>query len=105
MQTKLVVNGTLTYSFGKNGLGLSDEILKLGGLINELSVNNRVYLVDANIDAADDVYDLMFKIEPKPANQWLTEDKKPNTTWYSSLWELASKSIQEIKEETEETND
>lgn len=59
-------NGTeLTIDFGKNMMGLSDELIKIGERINELSKTNRVLLRDAFIDETDDVYQFTFVLYPK----------------------------------------
>jgi len=55
----------LTIDFGKNGLGLNDEIVKIGKRIEELSINNTIYLRDAFIDELDDVYQLKFVLFKK----------------------------------------
>lgn len=62
--SKMSETQTITFSFGKNGWGLSDEFISIGNRIKELSQTNNVYLVDAKIDACDDVYDLIFEIHP-----------------------------------------
>lgn len=62
--SRMLETQTVTFSFGKNGWGLSDEFSSIGNRIEELSQNNNVYLVDAKIDAMDDVYDLVFEIHP-----------------------------------------
>lgn len=59
---------TITFSFGKNGWGLSDEFISIGNRIKELSKYNNVYLIDAKIDAMDDVYDLTFEVHPHEEN-------------------------------------
>lgn len=46
-------------------MGLSDELIKIGEKINELSKTNRVYIRDSFIDEADDVYMLKFVYFPK----------------------------------------
>lgn len=53
-------NGYLKISFGKNGWGLTDEFIKIGGIIFELSKKFNVYLEKCDIDSADDVYDFIF---------------------------------------------
>lgn len=59
-------NGTeLTINFGKNMMGLSDELITIGEKINELSKNNRVLLRDAFIDELDDIYQFKFVYFPK----------------------------------------
>lgn len=73
--SRIVMEGKINFSFGKNGLGLSDELIKIGNLINLLSKDNHVYLVDSFIDACDDVYDLKFEVIPHIENKWMFEDK------------------------------
>lgn len=64
-EVKQTDNGTeLTINFGKNMLGLSDELINIGHKINELSKTNRVYLRDAFIDECDDVYEFKFVYFP-----------------------------------------
>lgn len=60
-ELKQTDNGTeLTIDFGKNMMGLSDELIKIGEKINELSKTNRVLMRDAFIDECDDVYQFKF---------------------------------------------
>lgn len=47
---------SITYCFGKNGQGVTDELLILGGMIKDLSKRFRVYLSDPYFDTVDDVY-------------------------------------------------
>jgi len=58
-ETELIIN------FGKNMLGLSDELITIGEKINELSKTNRVYLRDTFVDELDDVYQFTFVLFPK----------------------------------------
>lgn len=79
-ERKIVFNGELFYSFGKNGQGLSNEFLEIGELINKLSKDNHIYLEESFIDACDDIYDLRFKVVPRKEmeyilNVWEKEDK------------------------------
>ena len=48
--SKIVMEGKINFSFGKNGLGLSDELIKIGEVINQLSKDNYIYMIDSNID-------------------------------------------------------
>ena len=65
-EVKQTDNGTeLTIDFGKNMMGLSDELIKIGEKINELSKTNRVLMRDAFIDECDDVYQFKFVYFPK----------------------------------------
>lgn len=51
-------NGILKISFGKNGWGLSDELIKIGKIVQEYSRQNNIYIEKCMIDALDDVYDI-----------------------------------------------
>ena len=53
--------------FGKNGMGLTDELFRIGKKIYGLSKKYNVYLSDSFIDTLDDVYDLMFDLYEKEA--------------------------------------
>lgn len=70
----IVLDGRFVYSFGKNGPGLSDELLKIGKFVKDLSKDNYIYLENATIDALDDVYDLTFRSFPKEEHRWLPAD-------------------------------
>lgn len=63
--SRMVETQQVTFSFGKNGWGLSDEFISIGNRIKELSQNYNVYLAEAKIDACDDVYDLTFTLYPQ----------------------------------------
>jgi hypothetical protein len=55
----------LTFDFGKNGKGISDELSIIGKRIEELSKDHCVYLHHKSfIDTADDVYELVFVLIP-----------------------------------------
>ena len=77
-ERKIVMEGTMTYSFGKNGQGLSDEFIQIGELINTLSKDNHIFIEDAFIDACDDVYDLKFNIIPHDENKWMVKENAFN---------------------------
>ena len=70
--SKITETQTITFSFGKNGWGLSDEFITIGSKIKELSKTYNVYLTVAQINSLDDVYDLTFKLYPH------TEDNPTN---------------------------
>ena len=70
---QFVVKGEMNFSFGKNGLGLSDEFLELGKLIALLSEDNHIYIKESFIDTCDDVYALKFDIIPHDENKWMLE--------------------------------
>lgn len=56
----------LVIDFGKNGQGITDELLLVGKRIEELSKVYNVYMhYDSFIDTADDVYTLKFVISSK----------------------------------------
>ena len=70
VKKKKGMNDKITYSFGKNGWGLSDELLKIGKDIKKLSKNNNVYIEKAIIDALDDVYDITIGLRPIEEGAW-----------------------------------
>ena len=55
----------LTIDFGKNIMGLSDELIFIENKINELSRTHRVLLRDTFIDELDDVQQFKFVYFPK----------------------------------------
>lgn len=55
----------LTIDFGKNMMGITDELIKIGEFIKEISDDNLVYIRDAFIDEIDDVYQFKFVYYPK----------------------------------------
>ena len=57
--------GTLTISFGKNGWGLTDELIKIGNIVHKLSQQYNIYLDECKIDKLDDVYDFIFHYDNK----------------------------------------
>lgn len=65
-ETTETKDGTiLSIDFGKNGKGLSDELIIIGEKIKKLGETHSVYLVDSFIDAADDVYQFKFLLAEK----------------------------------------
>lgn len=77
--SRIVMEGKINFSFGKNGLGLSDEFIKIGELIKLLSKDNYIYMTDSFIDACDDVYDLKFKVIPHENNAWMLNTNNDKT--------------------------
>ena len=75
-KNKIVVKGIINFSFGKNGQGLSNELIEIGTLIKQLSEDNHIHLIESSIDAVDDVYDLKFKIIPREENSYMIENYK-----------------------------
>ena len=64
-ETNETKKGTeLTINFGKNMMGLSDELITIGKKINKLSEKNRVLMIDSFTDPMDDVYMLKFILLP-----------------------------------------
>ena len=57
--------GILTISFGKNGWGLSDELIKIGKVVQEYSRQNNIYIKKCIIDTLDDVYDIELEYSNK----------------------------------------
>jgi hypothetical protein len=63
---KTSLGGVIDFDFGKNGMGITDELVKIGKRIQKLSKDNHVYLSSESwIDTADDVYTLKFAVIPK----------------------------------------
>ena len=75
-ERKIVVEGKMNFSFGKNGLGLTDELIQIGELVKTLSKDNHIYIEEAFIDSCDDVYDLKFHITPHKENEWMLNKKQ-----------------------------
>lgn len=64
--TEGIEESKLSINFGKNGYGLTDELITIGKRVKELSKYNLVYLADSFIDTLDDVYQLTFTLVKKP---------------------------------------
>jgi hypothetical protein len=63
---KTSFGGEIDFDFGKNGKGITDELVTIGKKIEKLSKENHVYLSSSSwIDTADDVYTLKFAVIPK----------------------------------------
>ena len=72
----LYLKGRFVYSFGKNGQGLIDEFDILNQLTNLFGKDNFITLHTSFIDQADDVYDLIFDIEPRENGKYLFKDEQ-----------------------------
>lgn len=55
----------ITVHFEKNGYGLTNEFTELGKFVERLSKSANVYIVDAYVDALDDVYSITFSYKNK----------------------------------------
>ena len=75
-ERKIVIEGKMNFSFGKNGLGLTDELIQIGELVKTLSKDNHIYIEEAFIDSCDDIYNLKFHITPHQENEWMIKEKK-----------------------------
>lgn len=73
-ENHLYLKGRLAYSFGKNGKGLSNEFEILDPILKLFSKDNHITIHKSFIDQADDVYDLVFDIEPNTNVDYLFED-------------------------------
>ena len=69
------LKGRLVFSFGKNGQGLSDEFEIIDKINKIFSKDNYITMHKSFIDQCDDVYDLVFDIEPKEDVNYLLKDK------------------------------
>ena len=49
-------NNRITIYFGKNGNGITDELITIGEFLKRLSEKSYIYLEDAFFDSLDDVY-------------------------------------------------
>jgi hypothetical protein len=79
--SKDVEGQLLTFDFGKNGKGITDELILIAKRIEELSKDNCVYLHhESFIDTADDVYELKFVLIPKsePNHEKEMQESTPN---------------------------
>ena len=72
----IYVSGRIAFSFGKNGRGLSDEFDIINQITNLFSRDNYVTMHKSFIDQCDDVYNLIFDIEPREDVNYLLEDEK-----------------------------
>lgn len=105
--TKNTSGNKITYSFGKNGLGLSDEFIKIGKDIKKLSKDNHVYLEKSFIDALDDVYDLIFAVHPIKEGAWgkgVLENDAALDYQSSFFGEVLNKFIIDIENATDSFN-
>jgi len=55
----------LSIDFGKNMMGLTDELIIIGKRIEKLSKEHRVLIKDTFIDTTDDVYQFTFLLLDK----------------------------------------
>jgi hypothetical protein len=74
----IYVKGRIAFSFGKNGEGLSDEFDIINQITNLFSKDNYVTIHKSFIDQCDDVYDLIFDIEPRNEVDYLLKDDEKN---------------------------
>ena len=72
----IYVSGRIAFSFGKNGRGLSDEFDIINQLTKLLSQDNYITMHKSFIDQCDDVYDLVFDVEPKNEVDYLLKDNE-----------------------------
>lgn len=79
--SRMLETQQVTFSFGKNGWGLSDEFISIGNRIKKLSQQYNVYLAEAKIDTCDDVYDLTFELHPHEKH----EVTPPDESMYKDL--------------------
>ena len=74
----IYVKGRIAFSFGKNGKGLSDEFDIINQITNLFSRDNFITMHKSFIDQCDDVYDLIFDIEPRNEVDYLLKDDEEN---------------------------
>ena len=66
--------GRLVFSFGKNGQGLSDEFDIINQVTKLLSPDNFITIHKTFIDQPDDVYDIVFDVQPRMNVDYLIKD-------------------------------
>ena len=69
------LKGRLAYSFGKNGQGLSDEFDIINQITKLFSKDNHITIHKSFIDQVDDIYDLVFDIEPRDNVDYLLKNE------------------------------
>lgn len=72
----LYLKGRLAYSFGKNGQGLTNEFDIINQIISLFGKDNFITMHKSFIDQCDDVYDLVFDIQPRTDVNYLLKDKE-----------------------------
>lgn len=72
----LYLGGRLAYSFGKNGQGLTNEFDIINQIISLFGKDNFITMHKSFIDQCDDVYDLIFDIQPRTDVNYLFKDKE-----------------------------
>lgn len=72
----LYLEGRLVYSFGKNGQGLTNEFDIINQIISLFGKDNFITMHKSFIDQCDDVYDLVFDIQPRTDVNCLLKDKE-----------------------------
>lgn len=75
-ESHLYLKGRLAYSFGKNGQGLTNEFDIINQIISLFGKDNFITMHKSFIDQCDDVYDLIFDIQPRTDVNYLFKDKE-----------------------------
>jgi len=75
-ENHLYLKGSLAFSFGKNGQGLSDEFEMINPIIKLFSKDNYITIHKSFIDQCDDIYDLIFDFEPREDVDYLFDDNE-----------------------------
>jgi hypothetical protein len=84
----------LYIDFGKNGQGITNEIIAIGKRIEELSKDYSIYLHhESFIDTADDVYTLKFQLVKKTMSE-------TNSNFEDSTPEAESEAVKQILEKS-----
>lgn len=76
--------GRLAFSFGKNGQGLSDEFDIINQITKLLASDNFITIHKTFIDQLDDVYDIVFDVQPRMNVDYLTKDDEVETAEHRS---------------------
>lgn len=72
----IYIKGRIAFTFGKNGKGLSDEFNIINQLTNLFSKDNYITIHKAFIHQVDDIYDLVFDIQPKEDVEYIMKNEE-----------------------------
>lgn len=80
----IFLTGRLVFSFGKNGQGLSDEFDIINQVTKLLAPDNFITIHKTFIDQLDDVYDIVFDVQPRMNVDYLIKDDEVETAEHRS---------------------
>ena len=62
VQSSVRIEKLCKFTFGKNGIGITDELVTVGEYIKKLSENNNVYMSQVKCDPIEDNYVMTFSV-------------------------------------------